>query len=239
MLIDIQDFLDHAQINHPLYPGKRVVKPCTQIGEYKNHCVIIDWRNPDEITIEVKPGLTGKQLAPEAIRKYPVCFQMPTSIKIDVMQKIGRAEKTDTRAEEEEEEEGKTSGGTSGKGGSGGKKPRQKKDTKKVMSLEDILKINARFDDSAQGSIPNLGEIREMMIMGIQIAKEGFANAFTELTKQIAHAKMTMTEVLEKAADIVTKVEPPSFIKPRGNETTAYIYDRHKNANIGFKNRFG
>ena len=219
MRVNVKEFLVDADIKEALYPGKRIVKPCKQIGEYKNHCIVVDWRNPDTITIDVRPGLSGKQLAPEMIKKYPVCFQMPTSVKIDV---------TNDNDEDEEEEEGKSKG----KSGGGGKKPAKKK-------LDDIELIAARFGDSAEGQIPALGEIKEMFVMGVEIAKEAFGAAFEELTKQINHAKIAATEILSKAADLVTRVQPPSFMEPKGDETTKYKYDREKNADIGFKMTLG
>ncbi len=222
MKVNILEFLDHADIKDSLYPGKRIVKPCKQIGEYKNHCVVIDWRDPDTIELNIKPGLSGKVLAPEITKKYPVCFQMPTTIKIN-MPNDNKKKKDDE--DDEEEKKGKSGGG-------GGKKPARKK-------LEDIELIGSRFEKSVQGKIPQIGEIKEMIIMGKEIAKEAFGNAFTELAKQIAHAKITVTEILAKAADLVTKVEPPSFIKPSGEETARYDYDRDKNADIGFKMSLG
>lgn len=221
MKVNILKFLDHIDIKDSLYPGKRIVKPCKQIGEYKNHSVVIDWRDPDTIELNIRPGLSGKILAPEVTKKYPVCFQMPTCVKISVLNK----EKKKKDDDEEDEKKGKSGGG-------GGKKPARKK-------LEDIELIASRFEESVQGQIPKLGEIKEMMIMGKEIAKEAFENAFTELAKQIAHAKITVTEILAKAADLVTKVEPPSFIKPSGQETASYNYDRDKNADIGFKMSLG
>lgn len=220
MQVNILEFLDRADIKEALYPGKRIVKPCKQIGEYKNHCVVIDWRDPETIELDIRPGLCGKILAPEITKKYPVCFQMPTNVKIEIISK-----KKKKKDKEEEEEKGKSGGGS-------GKKPAKKK-------LEDIELIGSRFEKSVQGKVPKLGEIKEMMVMGKEIAKEAFGNAFTELTKQIAHAKITATEVLSKAMDLVTKVEPPSFIKPSGQETASYNYDRDKNADIGFKMSLG
>ncbi len=222
MQVNIKEFLTKADIKEALYPGKRIVKPCKQIGEYKNHCVVVDWRDPDNIQIDIRPGLSGKHLAPEIAKKYPVCFQMPTQVKIKVT--------NDNDEDEDESEEGKSKGKSSG--GGGGKKPAKKK-------LDDIGLIAARFGDSAEGSIPTLGEVKEMMVMGVEIAKEAFGNAFSELTRQIGHAHIAATEVLAKAADLVTRVAPPSFMEAKGDETANYKYDRNKNADIGFKMSLG
>ncbi len=219
MQVNIKEFLVDADIKEALYPGKRIVKPCKQIGEYKNHCVIVDWRDPDNIQIDIKPGLSGKHLAPEILKKYPVCFQMPTTVKIKV---------TNDNKDDDDEEGKKGKSGSSG----GGKKPAKKK-------LEDTELIAARFGEHAEGSVPTLGELKQMMIMGVDIAKEALGNAFTELTKQIGHAHIAATEVLAKAADLVTRVAPPSFMEAKGDETANYNYDRDKNADIGFKMSLG
>ncbi len=224
MLINVKEFLEHADIKESFYPGKRIVKPCKQIGQYKNHCVVIDWRDPDMIKIDVRPGLSGKLLAPEVIKEYPVCFQMPTNVKIKIVNDNEQNE-DDDRDEEDQGSKGKS-------GGSG------KKAVKKKKGLDDIELIASRFGNSAEGKIPLLGEIKEMVVMGVEIAKEAFANAFSELTNQMKHAKISATGILSKAADLVTRVQPPSFMKPKGDETVKYTYDRSKNENIGFKMEF-
>ncbi len=223
MQVNIKKFLVDADIKEALYPGKRIVKKCKQIGEYKNHCVVIDWRDPDNIQIDIKAGLSGKRLAPEIAKKYPVCFQMPTKIKIKVT--------NDNEEDEDESEEGKSKGKSSG--GGGGKKPAKKKD------LKDVELIATRFKGSAEGAVPTLGEIKEMVIMGVDIAKEAFSNAFSELTKQIGNAHIAVTELLSKSVDLVTRVAPPSFMEAKGDETANYNYDRDKNADIGFKMSLG
>lgn len=240
MQINIKKFLTDADIKETLYPGKRIVKKCKQIGEYKNHCVVIDWRDSENIQIDIKPGLSGKQLAPEIANKYPVCFQMPTRVKIKVTNDNDDNDKEGSGDDEEGRSKGKGSSGddeegkSKGKGssGGGGKKPAKKK-------LEDIKLIAARFGDSAEGSIPTLGEIKEMVVMGVEIAKEAFESAFTELSRQITHAHIAATEILAKAANLVTRVTPPSFMEAKGDETTNYNYDRNKNADIGFKMSLG
>jgi len=144
MHIDIKNFLNDADIQEELYPGKRLIKSCKQMGEFKNHCVVMDWRDPETLKIEIQPGLSGKQLAPEIQKKYPVCFQMPTYVKIKVT--------NDNDGSEEDEDESK---GKSGKSGGGsGKKPAKKK-------LEDIAVIAARFGHEAEGKIPSVGEVKE------------------------------------------------------------------------------
>ncbi len=220
MQVNIKQFLDHIEVQDSLYPGKRIVKPCKQIGEYKNHCVVIDWRNPEMIKIDVRPGLSGKILAPEVTKQYPVCFQMPSYVNIKVI--------NENNKKDEDEDDEKGSKGKSGSGG--GQKPTRKKKT-----LLDTMPISKKFDQSVAGKTPIFGEIIEMMIMGKEIAQEAFTRTFTELSKQIQHAKITMTEVLATAVDVLKRVEPPSFIKPKGDETMRYKYDREKNADIGFK----
>lgn len=81
---DIQGFLKECGLDETFYPGKRVIKKLPQPGEYKSHCVVYDWRDPHKIRIEVKAGLTGKDLPAKELKKYPVSFQTPTFIEIDV-----------------------------------------------------------------------------------------------------------------------------------------------------------
>ena len=84
MQVNIQEFLQTCGLDEPLYPGKRVVKKLPQPGEYKSHCIVYDWRDPAKIRIEVKAGLSGRDLPPKELKKYPVSFQSPTFIELDV-----------------------------------------------------------------------------------------------------------------------------------------------------------
>lgn len=222
MLLNIKKFLKEAGITEALYPGKRLVKKCKLPGDYKSHSVVLDWRDPSKLRLEVKAGISGKDLETRELKKYPVSFQTPTYVEIDI-----KSEKTDSEDDEDGEK-----GKSGGKGG-GGKQPAKKK------GLEDIEVIAARFGDSAEGRIPEEGTIQEMVVMGLQIAKEAFETVLGELAKQISHSVIAATELLAKAGNMITRVQPPSFLKPKGDETEKYKYDREKNADIGFRPTFG
>ncbi|MCD8498247.1 MAG: hypothetical protein LRZ85_09410 [Alphaproteobacteria bacterium] len=222
MKVNVQQFLADAGITEPFYPGKRLVQPCRQSGDFKSHCVVLDWRDPERIRIEVKPGLSGKTLAVEQVKQYPVSFQTPTFVEIEVVDTTKSAR---TEDDEEEGEEGKARG-KSGGGSKGQKKGR---------SLSDISDfMNKAFSDIAEGKIPESGKITEMVVMGMQIAQEAFDKVFDKLTQQINHAKVATTDLLAEAGKFITRYTPPAFLQPKGNEDKVYKYDINKNENIGF-----
>lgn len=222
MQVNVKQFLEESGITEAFYPGKRLVHSCRQPGEYKSHCVVLDWRNPEKIRIEVKAGLSGKDLEPAKLKYYPVSFQTPTYVDIEVV--------NDNEDEKEDEEESK---GKSGKGGSGGKKP--KKNTLEAMKLM----ASEAFGDVMEGKVPELGNIKEMVVLGTQIAAEAYGNVMGKLAHGIAHAKVSTTDMLAQAGKFVTKYTPPAFMKPTGDEQATYKYDREKNADIGYKAGLG
>lgn len=84
MQVNIEEFLETCGLDEPLYPGKRVVKKLPQPGEYKSHCIVYDWRDPDKIRVEIKAGLSGRDLPAKELKKYPLSFQSPTFIELNV-----------------------------------------------------------------------------------------------------------------------------------------------------------
>lgn len=216
MQVNVKQFLEESGITEPFYPGKRLVHKCQQPGEYKSHCVVLDWRNPEKIRVEVKAGLSGKDLEPAKLKYYPVCFQTPTFVDIEIV----------NDNEEDEEEEGKASG----KGGSGGKKP------KKAVKLDDIKALASdAFGSVVDKAAPELGNIVEMVVLGTQIAQEAYAQVMGQLAQGMAHMKIGATDLLASAGKLVSKVEPPAFMKPKGDETVKYNYSAEKNADIGYR----
>jgi hypothetical protein len=211
MRVNVKEFLEQSGVTEAFYPGKRLVHRMRQTGEYKSHCVVLDWRNPAKIRIEVKAGLSGKDLEPKKLKYYPVSFQSPTYVDLEVIN------------DNEEEEEG--SQGGSGKSSGGGKQPKKN--------------VSNAFSAAIEGVIPGLSEIKEIVVLGKQIAKEAYGAVMSELSHQIEHLKIATTDLLAKASDLVTRYTPPSFMKPTGDEQAKYKYDRNKNADIGFSQSLG
>ncbi len=225
MKVNVREFLEEAGVEEPFYPGKRLVHHCRQIGEYKNHCVVLDWRNPDKIRIEIKAGMSGRDLEPQKLKYYPVCFQSPTYVNIEVI--------NDNEQEEDDDDKSSKGRGSTGKGGGGGKKPAKK-------SLKDVkLMASNAFGSVMEGKVPELGKIVEMVVMGTKIATEAYGNVMKKLAQQIQHAKISATDLLAQGGKFITKYTPPAFMEPTGNEDVKYEYDQEKNADIGFRSGLG
>jgi len=82
--VNIQELLAKAGLDEPLYPGKRVVKKLPQQGQFKSHCIVYDWRDPKKVRIEVKAGLSGRDLPKKELAQYPISLQTPTFVDIAV-----------------------------------------------------------------------------------------------------------------------------------------------------------
>jgi hypothetical protein len=217
MNVNIQDFIKQAGLEEPFYPGKRVVKPCPQPGEYKSHCVVYDWHNPERIRVEVKAGLSGRDLPAKDLARYPVSFQAPTFIEIDVLTGDIRTLSNSEAANDEGEEDGE-SGKTSSSGG--GKRPALKKPPSPSMSS---------FASAVEGLLPEAGKIVNMVVMGMKVAEEAYGKVMDTFFHQVQHAKIAATDLVASAGKLLSKFTPPPFLKPKGDETQVYKYDRLKN----------
>ncbi len=224
MKINVKEFLAEAGVIEPFYPGKRLVHTCHQAGDFKSHCVVLDWRDPDKIRIEVKAGLSGKDLEPARLKYYPVAFQTPTFVDIEVIN-----DNKESGTEDESGESGSSTGKSTGGSGSGGK-------ALKKRSLSDItLRAASAFGSVMEGKIPELGKIVDMVVLGTKIAASAYGNVMEKLAHGMAHLKISTTDMLANAGKFITKYTPPAFMKPSGDETATYKYDRLKNADIGYK----
>lgn len=204
MQVQIKEFLSHAGIEEALYPGKKLLWKCRQPGEFKSHCVVVDWKNKSHLHIEVKPGMTGHDLKPAELKNYPVSFQARTYVEIDTYQ-------------DNEEEEGESGGSDSG----GGHRPSMRK-----------LSNGGAFSKVIEGKIPELGDITKLVIMGKEIAKESYAQVMEKFAEQIRHMKIAATDLMAEAGKFVTRYTPPAFMQARGDETARYKYDRTKNEDL-------
>ncbi len=219
MRVNVKQFLAEAGITEPFYPGKQIVHACRQEGQFKSHCVVLDWRDPNKIRIELKAGLSGRALSIKELKHYPVSFQTPTYVDIEIINDNGK----------KEEEEGSAQGGS---GGGSGKGPKKSLDSMRSMA-------STAFGTVMEGKIPELGTVVKMVIMGVEVATQAYGNVLGVLAKQIQHAKIQATDLLARAGDFVTKYTPPAFMAPTGDEQKVYRYDREKNADIGFRPGLG
>lgn len=221
MQVNILEFLKETGVNEAFYPGKRVVKQCHLPGDHKSHSVVYDWRDPAKIRVDVKAGLTGRDLEHKILRQYPVSLQSPTFVEIDVVNDNAKSRQDE---DEDEDSEGRASGSGGGKG------------LKKKKTLSDMNGIMAKaFADISEGKVPELGDVTKMVVMGMEIAKEAFASVMQIFVHQIEHSKIAPTDLLAKAGKFITRYTPPAFMQPKGDEDKTYKYDRMKNENIGMR----
>lgn len=216
MQVNIKEFIEQSGLDEPFYPGKRLIKLCPQPGEYKSHCVVYDWRNPECIRIEIKAGLSGRDMPANDLVKYPVSFQAPSFIEIDVHS--GEMRSVEGSSDDDEDEDSGSSG-SKGKSG-GGKRPAKKKSFSLSMSS---------FASAVVGLVPENGIVSQIVIMGKEIAKNAYESVVHKFITQIEHAKISTSDLMAAAGKLVTKFTPPAFLKPKGDENKVYKYNREKN----------
>ena len=213
MRIDIKKFLKDTGLEERFYPGKRLIKKCVAGGEHKSHAIVYDWRSPDLIRVEVKPGLSGEDLPKKELAKYPPSLQTKTFFEIDV--NSGEV----TKFSEDEESEGK------GKSGGGGKSPAKAKLEDKGASLSSFMK-------AVEGAVPEAGDLKRAVVMVMEIAKEAFAPVLDAFVAQADKAKIVSSEILSQAGKYITKYTPPAFLEAKGNEDAPYSYNRERNESM-------
>jgi hypothetical protein len=206
MKVDVKELLQSAGLeDEAFYPGKRIVKKFIQHGEHKSHCAVFEWHD-NIVHVEFKAGMTGRTLDAKELHHFPVSFQARTYLDIE----------TDETSDEDEE-------GRSGKSGGGGKKPAMKKPEEQLSSL-------GAFSKMAEGTISTLGEIKKFVIMGKEIAKEGYEQAFANLKVQMAQTKVMVMDLMKGVTDIIHKATPGGGLSARGDETIKYKYDAERTA---------
>lgn len=208
MQVNIQELVKETGLDEKIYPGKKLVKKYAQPGEYKSHAIVFDWRS-QLLRVELKAGLTGRDLDLSDLKNYPVSYQAPTYLELCALEK----EET-----EDEEEDGE---GSKGKSGGGGKKPAIKK-------LEDSELSLSAFDKATADKVPELAKIEKFVVMGKELAKEAYAQAFDNLKQQLHQTKIMALDIMKNIGDVIKKVTPGGGLEAKGNETIKYKYDAEK-----------
>lgn len=211
MQVNVKELIDQAGLSDPMYPGKKLVKKYPLPGEYKSHCIVFDWHDSKLLHVELKAGLTGRTLDLADLKKYPVSYQARTYMEI-----------LTAAAENENEEEDEDGDGARGKSGGGGKKPARR--------LEDQTINLSAFGKAMDGHVPTLGELSKFVIMGKEIAREAFAQAYENFVEQLHQTKVMALDLMKGVSDIIVKATPGGGLEARGDETIKYKYDAEKTA---------
>lgn len=213
MKVDVRDLLISAGMEkESFYPGKKVVKKFPLHGDHKSHCMVFTWHD-NVIRAELKAGLYGHTLDPKELKHYPVSFQAATYLEVEANE--------NHKSEKDDDDEEDTTRSSSGKGG--GKQP------KKVLKEEAPSSMDA-FSKMADGTVSTLGEIKKFVIMGKEIARDAYAQAFENLKVQLAQTKVMAMDLMKGVSDIIHKATPGGGLTPRGDETIKYKYDAEKTA---------
>lgn len=202
MQVNVNELIESSDIKEPLYQGKRVVKKYPVAGDHKSHCVVFDWRDQRELHVELKAGLSGRDLDPKELAQYPVSFQARTFIDIE------------TANDDSDEDDGDETSGRSGKGGGGGKRPAKSAFSKALDSEHD-----------------ELGKIKRMMVMGKEIAAEAFAAAYENFKEQLHQTKIAAMDIMKGVTNI-ERATPGGGLEAKGNETVNYKYNIEKNSTM-------
>ncbi|MCI5060818.1 MAG: hypothetical protein MRY79_07085 [Alphaproteobacteria bacterium] len=213
MQVNIQELVQETGLEEKLYPGRRLVKKYAQPGAYHSHSVVFDWRG-EKLRVDLKAGLSGRDLDLSELKKYPVSYQAPTYLEL-----VTDAD-TEAHLSEEEDEDGEA---RSGKSGGGGKKPATRK-------LDDPNINLSAFDKVTDGAIPDLADIEKFVVMGKELAQEAFAQAFENLKEQLHQTKVMAMDIMKGVSDIIQKATPGGGLEAKGNESVKYKYDTEKNA---------
>lgn len=214
MQVNVKELIDQAGLSEPMYPGKKYVKKYPLPGEYKSHCIVFDWHDSKLLHVELKAGLNGRTLDLVDLKKYPVSYQARTYLEIVT----GEADR-EKKKEDEEDEDGD---GARGKSGGGGKKP--------AVRLEDQTINLSAFGKAMDGQVPTLGDLNKFVIMGKEIAKEAFAQAYENFMTQLHQTKVMAMDLMKGVSDIIVKATPGGGLEARGDETIKYKYDAEKTA---------
>ena len=85
MQMSFEEFFDMVGLQEPLIPGQKKVIPVRSEKPGASYCIVYDWRSDlDKIRVEIKPGLTGRDLSPERMKEVPPSLKTPIFVEAEV-----------------------------------------------------------------------------------------------------------------------------------------------------------
>lgn len=85
MQMSFEEFFDMVGLQQPLLPGERKVIPVRSEKPGASYCIVYDWRSDlEKIRVEIKPGMTGRDLSPERMKDVPPSLKTPIFVEANV-----------------------------------------------------------------------------------------------------------------------------------------------------------
>lgn len=83
--MSFDEFFDMVGLQEPLHPGEKKVIPVRSEKVGASYSIIYDWRSDlHKIRVEIKPGLTGRDLSPERMKEVPPSLKTPIYVEAAV-----------------------------------------------------------------------------------------------------------------------------------------------------------
>lgn len=99
MQMSFEEFFDMVGLQEPLHPGEKKVIPVRSEKQGASYCIVYDWRSDlHKIRVEIKPGLTGRDLSPERMMEVPPSLKTPIFVEAEVNFDDGKIETTKSKA---------------------------------------------------------------------------------------------------------------------------------------------
>jgi len=85
MQMSFEEFFDMVGLQEPLHPGEKKVIPVRSEKVGASYSIVYDWRSDlHKIRVEIKPGLTGREISPERMKDVPPSLQTPIYVEAAV-----------------------------------------------------------------------------------------------------------------------------------------------------------
>lgn len=85
MQMSFEEFFDMVGLQEPLHPGEKKVVPVRSEKVGASYSIVYDWRSDlHKIRVEIKPGLTGREISPERMKDVPPSLQTPIYVEAAV-----------------------------------------------------------------------------------------------------------------------------------------------------------
>ena len=84
------------------------------------------------------------------------------------------------------------------------------------------------FEKVTEGKLPSAGEIKKFVVMGKELAKSAYEQAFENLKVQLSQSKIMAMDLMKDVGNVIKRVTPGGGLEAKGDEKLKYKYDQEK-----------